>query len=155
MLTLTFTLARPEFLAVWRRTQLRRRSSWSTVVVAAAIVAFGVVISSIVEVLIGLALAAWWMFFLNVFVPRRVWRSNPRLRGEQELTFSESGVTQRLLHSETRYDWDHWTEIRRAGDAYVMRATSAMTFIPLRAFETPADEKRFRELATAHTRLSV
>jgi YcxB-like protein len=156
MLTLTFTLTRPEFFAVWRRLQLQRRSCWSTFLVAAAIIGFGVVISSAVEVLIGVALAAWWMFVLTVLSPRRLWRRNPRLRAEQELRFSENEVTQRLLHSETKYDWDHWTEIKRVGDAYVMRsAAGGITLIPLRAFGIPADEKRFRELAAAHTLLSA
>jgi hypothetical protein len=42
------------------------------------------------------------------------------------------------------------------GAAYVMRSTGGgLTLIPLRAFATPEDEKRFRELAAGRTRLSL
>ena len=154
MLTLTFTLTESEFRSVWRRIQLGRRASWTTFLLAAAIAVFGVVISSAVEILIGAALAVWWFFFLTVLLPRRVWRRNPRLRGEQTLTFSDSGVTQTLVHAETKFDWDHWTETTRMGDMYVMRSISGITLIPSRAFATTADEERFRELVGAHTRLA-
>ena len=154
MLTVKFKLTRSKFFAIWRRLQARNRSRWILPVTGVAILAFGVVISDLVEMLIGATLMAWWVVCVYVLVPRRLWNRFPQIREEQVVTFPSDGVIERLLHSESKYDWDHWKEITRAGDAYVMRSTGGMTFIPSRAFEKPADEERFRQLAAPHTRTS-
>lgn len=76
------------------------------------------------------------------------------LRGtsqEHTISFSEEGVTAANAGGSQRFPWSHWRRWQRNGDLYLLRgAGSIYTFVPGRAFATPAAESEFQALLGRH-----
>ncbi len=144
VLTLKFTLSRPEFLAISRRMCVRRWPLWLPRVVAGiAFVAFGVATSNAVAILIGAVIAGGWLCYGYGFAPIYCWRKLPHVQGEQVLRLSEEAVTAELGDVTSRTAWDFWRGVSTLGDGYVLRSRrGGFVFVPSRAFATPEDEKK-------------
>lgn len=153
MLRIRFTLSRREVCSWYRRLAARRWWNWAFVAFGIAMLVFGIAVSSAAFIVFGVVYAAGWAAYAWLLLPRMMWRRYPQLRAEQIITISESGVDSELFNASTSTDWTFWRSLSVVGDAYVLRARSrGYCFIPRRAFPSPLDEQRFRELVKHRTR---
>jgi hypothetical protein len=150
VLTLRFTLTKPEYLALCRRICARRWQAW-LIPVASGSVAVGVGVwrSDGVLVAIGAALAICWAVYVFFVAPRICWRKLPQVRGEQTLTFSESGVTAVMVDATSTTTWEFWRDVAQLGDVYLMRSKrGGLTVIPQRSFGSADEQRQFIKLVS-------
>jgi hypothetical protein len=150
MVAVRFQLTRSEFLRMFRQVLVRRRTGWLAFAVGPALAALGVVASSTSSVVFGCLYTAFWTGLYYVFYPHRAWRTYPQIREPQAVTVSREGIAVDLFKANAQTDWAYWSDITKYRDAYVLRYERAYTFIPLRAFDTPAIEAEFEALVAAH-----
>jgi hypothetical protein len=143
--SVTFKLTRPEFYGIWRKLHSRQRRTLP--LCGVVILAVGIFIPNITLTVIGAALTAWWTAYLYVLLPRRFWERFAQIRETHALTFTDHNVTEDLFQAKSTFDWNYWTDLTMAGEAYVLKSNRGYTFIPRRAFSTTDDEQRFRQLA--------
>jgi hypothetical protein len=151
VVTVRFTLSKAEAFACQRRVQLRHRSTWIYISVGAVIAIVGVVLAIGEVAAFGAIFAVGFLADGLLIKPGVVWRRQPAMRTEQAITVSDSGVGLELAGVKSRTEWSYWSRAGLVGDAYVIFGRQrGFAQIPRRAFGSPADEQRFRELLTAH-----
>jgi len=129
---------------------LRSRAAIAMLGLGLALLAAGIGSAKTALILVGAAELAAWVV-LVVLLPRTGSRGVAEASSEQTLSFSEDGVTAANANGEGSFDWRHWTRWTSVGDLYVLQgARRAFTFVPRRAFATPAAESEFRELLARH-----
>ena len=128
------------------RALLRRHRRWWWLPGASAFLALVGVLTAntVVAAFAGFGLVA--VLRCYAIAPRRMW-TRCEQREPQEYVFDQEGITAKLPNAESRTTWDYWTTVIRVGDSYVLRTTRGQAFLPRRAFDSPAAEERFRELA--------
>lgn len=143
-----FTLSRSEYLSTWYRWYAKRHGRLVVLLLLAACV------FAIDGLWVVPAFVAWWLAVCVGISPFVLWRRHPQIREEREHGFSEAGTWGRLTHViRSECEWNYWTGLLEAGKAYVLQAgRRGMSFIPRRAFTSPDEERRFRELAEAGIR---
>jgi hypothetical protein len=151
-LVATFTLTEREFLAIWRRLQLRRWRAWLCPALGVLIVLLGTGGSSETAVWVGGLFTAWSVWCVLSYAPRQVWRRLPALHESQTITLSDDGVKEELLHMTASFDWEHWTDVISLDSAWVLCSPGGYTFIPSRALPGPHDQALLRELAGTRVR---
>ena len=97
------------------------------------------------EILIGWGALLLWMFVIN---PAWQYRRHPRFAGEQSFCFSEAEVSWSFAEGKSSVAWTYFRDVSEVGPFYLMRLkTPPLGYgIPKRAFQSPADQDRFREL---------
>jgi hypothetical protein len=129
---------------------LRSRAALVMLVLGVALVGGGIASAKTAVTIVGAAELAAWVVLVLV-LPRFGARGLSEASSEQTLSFSEDGVTAANANGQGNLDWRHWTRWSSAGDLYVLQgARRAFTFVPRRAFATPAAESEFRELLARH-----
>jgi hypothetical protein len=146
-LVATFTLTEREFLAIWRRLQLRRWRAWLCPLLGVILILEGLLGGGILALWAGLFFAIWFTWSIISRTPRRLWRQLPMLSEPQTITLREAGIEEQLSHVHATLDWDHWTHVVRVGDAWVLRSPSGYTIIPSRSLAGPDADSVLRELA--------
>ena len=108
---------------------------------------------SLIGVAIVWSLAIGWAFFIR---PALRFRREPRLGGEQFLSFAEDEIKARDAHAESRIKWSMYDRVIETGDLYLLHITRMLaTVLPKRAFASPGDEARFRELVRRHVKSNL
>jgi hypothetical protein len=155
MVKVQFTLTAAEAYGIQRRVFLRARNVWWFLLFELAIAIVGIIVSSTVLIAIGgagaliYAVQIWW------WRPQQMWRRQALMRSEQTLTISDEGIAIQYAGAASTTQWSFWNRARLIGDAYVLQGNArGYTLIPRRAFASPADETRFRELVAAHTSIT-
>jgi len=143
--SVSFTLREDEVRAITRALIRRRHRWWWLPAASAFLIVVGIVAADTAVTLFAAVGLAWWTLCCVVIAPRTVWARCEH--GPQEYVFDVEGVTARLPAAESRTTWDYWSHVLRVGDSYVLRTLRGQSFIPRRAFDSPAAEERFRELA--------
>jgi hypothetical protein len=152
VVTVRFTLTRSEAFSYHRRLLARQRRHWNYVVLGIAIAVVGVALSSFGVIVFGVLYAVLTVAGLWFLTPRLMWRRYPAVRAEQVVSVSDSGVVTQLSHASITADWAFWPRVSGIGDGYVLQGRRrGYIVIPRRAFDSPDDERRFRELAHDHT----
>ncbi|MDQ6710660.1 MAG: YcxB family protein [Candidatus Dormibacteraeota bacterium] len=99
---------------------------------------------------------AWGLVIALVLLvrPRRLYRRQERLRAQQTYCFTGSEVSWSFIDGDSRVRWTYFEDVRQAGDIYLLRHQMRRlgSVIPRRAFKTPAEEARFRQLAQLHSK---
>ena len=150
MVTVRFTFSRAENQRAMVYVALRSRAAMLMLTLGLALLAAGIGSGKTIVLVIGAAELAYWVVLVAA-MPRLGSRRMTELGSEQTLSFSDAGVTAANATGEGSFDWRHWTRWGAAGDLYVLQgAKRAFTFVPRRAFATPAAESEFRELLTRH-----
>jgi len=149
--TLRFTLTRSEMCSCHRRLQARGWRNWTFVAVGIVFAVLGVVDSAAWLIIFGVAYALLYAAGIWLIAPRIIWRRTPQIRAEQAVTVSDAGILMTWTNASTRTDWSFWRKLRMIGDAYVLQGRPrGLCVIPRRAFASPADERRFRDLLAEH-----
>lgn len=101
------------------------------------------------EILVGWGALLLWIFLLN---PAWQYRRHPRLASEQSFCFSEAEVSWSFPEGKSRVAWTYFRDVRELGTFYLLRSkTPPLGYaIPKRAFQSAADQHRFRELVGQH-----
>jgi hypothetical protein len=86
--------------------------------------------------------------------PRRVWaKRSADMRSTQIIEFSEAGVFSQTVNAESDARWSIFTTAVEHQDLYFLGFAGARLWriVPKRAFASPGDEARFRQLVGDHT----
>lgn len=143
--SVSFTLREDEARATARALLRRHRRWWWLPGATAFLAAVGFLTSDTAVAGFASFGLLWWVLCCYVIAPRTMWKRCEH--GPQEYVFDQEGVTTRLPNAESRTTWDYWTAVIQVGDSYVLRTMRGQAFLPRRAFDSPAAEERFRELA--------
>jgi hypothetical protein len=94
--------------------------------------------------------------FYNILVkmPRAYFRGDGKFRDKYEITFSDEGVKVKTSQIDSKLAWSLYTKVVEGSDMYLLvygkADTRMMTAVPKRAFNSPDQEKQFRELVVRH-----
>ncbi len=150
MITVRFTFSQSENRRAMMFVALRSRSTRAMLALGLALVAVGLGIGKTAVLVIGAAELVYWLG-LVVIMPRYGARRLTAAASEQTMSFSDDGVTAANASGEGRLDWRDWKRWMQTGDLYVLTgAPRAFTFVPRRAFASPAAESEFRQLLSRH-----
>ena len=150
MITVRFTFSEAENRRAMLFIALRSVSTRAMLGLGVALLAAGLAIGKLPVTLIGAAELVYWVV-LVLIMPRYGARRVTESASEQTMSFSDDGVTAANASGEGRFDWRHWSCWMQTGELYVLSgARRAFTFIPRRAFASPAAESEFRELLARH-----
>ena len=150
MVTVRFTFSKTENQRTMAYVASRSRAALLMLVLGLALVAAGTASGKLVILLVGAAELAYWVV-LVVALPRLGSARMTESASEQMLSFSDDGVTAANASGEGSFEWRHWSRWGSTGELYVLRgARRAFTFVPRRAFATPAAESEFRDLLARH-----
>jgi hypothetical protein len=152
VVSVRFTLTRPEGISVCRDIVTHRRANRSAMAFGVVPIAIGVAAANLVAIAIGVIYTVGISAYIWKLVPANLWRQLPQLHAEQRVAVSEDGVTTGKGRSSTHTDWDHWSKVVERSDIYMItRAGSpARISIPRRAFASPEEEDAFRQLTARH-----
>jgi len=144
--TVRFELTEREFAEGLGSITRRQPTFWLGPVMGAVTLSYGLTSGEGVAVVWGTVLLILAGVFL-VLVPRLRWRQSSHLAVEQEHTFSEERIAVRAAGQQGELPWDFYVQVVETPRAYVlMRNRKQGNFIPRRAFSSPDDEERFRQL---------
>lgn len=156
MVIVRFALTRSEVDACHRRLQARRWRHWVLICTAIAIAVVGVVERAADLIVFGAAYALFYSTLIWLIAPRIIWRRSPQLRAEQAVHISDAGIRADWTNVSTSADWTFWRTARLIDDVYVLQARQrGYCMVPRRAFESPLQEQRFRELVATRLGESV
>jgi hypothetical protein len=83
-------------------------------------------------------------------LPRVRYRGEPKLRDEYHLRFSPSDIAFRTAQIDSRLQWSLYSRALETDGAYLLLyGKGGVSVIPKRAFQTEAEQTRFRELLRA------
>ncbi|HEX3618075.1 MAG TPA: YcxB family protein [Solirubrobacteraceae bacterium] len=152
MVSLRFTLTRPEGLKMCRDIVTRRRANRASIAFGVVPIAIGVASANLIAIAIGVVYTVGIGSYIWAVVPANLWRQLPQLHSEQLVAVSDEGVTTGEARASTRTDWDHWSKlIERSGLYMITRAGSpARIVIPRRAFASAEEEDSFRQITARH-----
>ena len=149
----TFRLSKVEFAALSRRILIRRRFLQLLMAITVLAIPAAIVLALLRnpwtiaagEILVGWGALLLWIFAFN---PGWQYRRHPRFGGDQSFCFSEAEISWSFAEGKSTVAWTYFRDAREMGAFYVLRAkTPPLGYgIPKRAFQTPADEHRFREM---------
>ena len=129
---------------------LRSPAAVAMLLLGLALLAAGLGSGKAVLTVVGGAELGAWVVLVGL-LPGFGSRGVAERSSEQTFRFSEDGVSAANVNGEGSFDWRHWTRWSSVGGLYVLHgARRAVTFVPKRAFETPAAESEFRELLARH-----
>ena len=85
--------------------------------------------------------------------PTRCWRRNTWIRGPQRLAFSDEGIETQSTVSEGRSQWALLKGSYENTSCYMLLTSGRASYmiLPKRAFTSPQDVARFRQLLERHT----
>jgi hypothetical protein len=150
VVTVRFTFSEPENRRAMLYIALRSRAAVGMLALGIGLLAVGLSSSRTAVIAIGGAELAYWLGLVAV-MPRVGARRLTATASEQTMSFSDDGVNAANADGEGSFEWRHWTRWMQTGDLYVLKgARRAFTFIPRRAFASPAAESEFRELLGRH-----
>jgi hypothetical protein len=150
VVTVRFTFSKAENQRAMLYIALRSPAALVMLMLGLALLAFGLASGKTAILVIGVAELLYWLG-LVVLMPRLSAKRMTDAASEQTISFSEDGVSAANSAGEGRFEWRHWTGWMQTGDLYVLKgARRAFTFVPRRAFATPAAESEFRELLGRH-----
>ena len=96
---------------------------------------------------------AFVFYTLLVQNPRRYFRTDGKLHGTYEMTFSDAGIFLKTAKLESKLSWDLYTKVLESRDLYGLvygKETRMMSTIPKRAFKDRNQENQFRQLIARH-----
>ena len=150
-ITVRYTLSRTEFGACFRRVQARRWRHWTTVAVGGAVAVIGAVSAHVALLAGGLVYAIGYAAVVWLVLPGVTWRRVPQLRSGQAVSVCDAGVLTQSSNATTTADWSFWRRASLIAGIYVLEARlRGRCLVPRRAFNSPEDEQRFRELLRRH-----
>lgn len=83
--------------------------------------------------------------------PKKRFRSDPTLREEFEIEFSDEGVLYKGLSSIARVNWEYYSRVVETKQVYVLvRGKFQITVIPKDVFDSASQEATFRRLLRKH-----
>jgi hypothetical protein len=103
----------------------------------------GALLAVAVILLLVVAVALLWM-------PGYWWRSQPRLRDDFHLVFSDTGIVFRSGTIDSKIGWNHYDRVVADERWYFLYYGAGFTALPRRAFADDAAEHRFVALTGAH-----
>jgi YcxB-like protein len=147
VVTVRFTFSGAETQRMLRYMLLRSRGPMAMLAAGFVILAVAVSVDKPLWFAVAGAELLGWVGLVTL-MPRASVRSQ---QSEQTLSFSEDGVSAANEHGSQRFEWNHWRLWTRTGDLYLLRGPRGVfTFLPARAFGSPAAESEFRELLVRH-----
>ena len=95
------------------------------------------------------------LFALNTAIyfnnPRAHFRKHPFIRQRYEVEFSDDGIKFRTEETESKYKWGFYRRvIETSKHYYLLYEGNWFSLIPKRAFQTLAEEQKFRSLLKQH-----
>ena len=95
------------------------------------------------------ALYAGLLFWIVGVRPRRQYHRISDLSGDQTYCFSDDEVSWTFASGASHVKWSYFTGLIETKEMFLLRhpTRSLFSFVPKRAFKSPDDEARFRELA--------
>jgi YcxB-like protein len=150
VVTVRFTFSEAENRRAMLYITLRSRAAAGMLALGLGLLAVGLSGARTAVIVIGAAELVYWLVLVAVMPLLGARRMTARA-SEQTLSFSDDGVSAANADGEGSFEWRHWTRWMQTGDLYVLKgARRAFTFIPRRAFASPAAESEFRELLGRH-----
>jgi YcxB-like protein len=150
VVTVRFTFSEAENRRAMLYIALRSPAAAAMLALGLGLLAAGLASAKTVVIVIGAAELVYWLALVAV-MPRLGARRMTARASEQMLSFSDDGVSAANADGEGSFEWRHWTRWMQTRDLYVLKgARRAFTFVPRRAFASPAAESEFRELLGRH-----
>jgi YcxB-like protein len=151
VLTLKFTLTRPEVAKILRQRMVRRWQNWAFLVGAVIILVCGILLSNVVLITMGVLYVLWCVVFDTVGLPWIYWRRFENLHSEHTMTISDDGIASERAQSSSQTEWAFWSRVQALPDAYLIIAgRQSMLMIPKRVFTSSDDEYLFQAIVSRH-----
>jgi hypothetical protein len=158
-----FQLTEDEVVPGLRSQLLRNRRLRLLFAIGVLLTFLGVVSAVVIDTFFGVVFGLIGVFYVAltatvvVVGPRRAWRRNPVLRGQQFIAFSPDGIYARSTVAESRLQWRVYAGMIETERCYMMRLANrkAYVFVPKRAFRSSGDETAFRNMARLHLKVDA
>ena len=159
---LTFRCTEKEYLAAtrlyfWHSKEVLARFAIVYVLVSSGLVFLSILLDFLFPVwaLVSLIVLMGIAWFHAGFVdfPRRYFRSDPRFRDEQNVTFTDAGIEYKTQEIRSSIAWSFYTGVIENDSFYLMlsgKDLHSVSILPKRAFRDSKQETTFRELLRRH-----
>lgn len=154
-----FQWDRAEYLRVSRKAILARLlRSMFLCSVGVIGVGFGTAIAGhagLAEFLIGLGVIYVGMgFWMRLSLPGSTWKKKLELHSPIHLVFNDDGVISKTVDTDSKIPWRTYPYSKEWSDYYLLKYSqrTVSRVVPKRAFHSPQDESRFRQLLASKTR---
>ena len=152
-----FQMTRNEYLRARRWLDLRNPIYWGIAVPGLAFAVFLVILGyrhgGALQAVPGLiALGTWiWAVFFSTSIR---WSRSATLQGRRSVEVLESGIAVESDTGRWTSPWGRYRRLGLGGGCYHFQQSRSSVLVPLRAFESPCEERQFVSAIARHLRLS-